>query len=495
MTTYAERWKLSKEWWEKNKPNYVFEPAWFEAFEKIDPRLTMKDVLEAAQKTSFVSFLGVTGVVFWHGADGKSVLPVGITRRVGDEFIFCYHPDYVADPDTQPIGYNLPKTTEPFVYKSTEALLPFFDNLVAEGWLGLAQQNAGRLLNPIRSIEDFMQNDQAKDRYWRLLTFGRGFHGGLAIVDACASDRFLESEDRRMSDALQSEATLTGVQAKMLVTGTNQPDNRTSFLPTIRSEGSTHIIKIAERKFPRIVQNECLNILATRKLLPDDRTPNLILSKLIGSGDDALVVERFDRTPEGGRLHFEEMLQIADRPCGDRYKFDYKDLGDLTRKLMGEAGVEKLFKRILAQLLLGNTDSHMKNFGCWQKDGKWEFTPNYDLVSTANYGRSTLALRLNGLCISFQEMGPKKIVLLGKAFGLSLDRIKILADEVRIHVPDALKAIEAFSWNETTMGAEITKEDKAEFCQRLKGRFDHLLGTFDKYYAIQKSKESGTRSK
>lgn len=50
-------------------------------------------------------------------------------RRI---YIFSYLPDYLNRDDARPLSVNLPLQFEP--YRSTE-LFPFFDNLLAEGWL------------------------------------------------------------------------------------------------------------------------------------------------------------------------------------------------------------------------------------------------------------------------------------------------------------------------------------------------------------------------
>jgi serine/threonine-protein kinase HipA len=47
-------------------------------------------------------------------------------------YIFSYVLDYLNRGDARPLSVNLPLRLEP--YRSTE-IFPFFDNLLAEGWL------------------------------------------------------------------------------------------------------------------------------------------------------------------------------------------------------------------------------------------------------------------------------------------------------------------------------------------------------------------------
>jgi serine/threonine-protein kinase HipA len=398
----------------------------------------------------------------------------------------------VDDPDTKPIGVNLPKTKKPFYFTDDKmikqydgkrvhahkSLLPFFDNLVSEGWLGMAQRKAHYDLveraDPVNRIEEFEAQDSGDERYRRLLMFGRGFHGNIAIVDAAVPDELLEWEERLARDNLESRATLTGAQAKIL--GVKRADNLIEAAE--RDETSTHIVKIAQKEYPRIIQNEFLNVMATKALLHDDTTMHVEIAKM-ADGRDALAIERFDRTANGGRIPFEEALQIANKPCDERYESGYEDLGQITRELCGEKEVERLFKRLVAQLLLGNTDSHMKNFAFWQKNGKWELTPNYDLVSTVNYKRSAMALSLQGNHLPFVNIDSKRIFMLGKAMGLKIETIKTLADGVCARIPDAIAAINAI--DQTT----ISTTDKKEFCAHLTGRAERQYGSFGRYYVVE----------
>jgi serine/threonine-protein kinase HipA len=60
----------------------------------------------------------------------------GYLERTREEnrntYIFSYILDYLNRDDARPLSVNLPLRREP--YRSTE-LFPFFDNLLAEGWL------------------------------------------------------------------------------------------------------------------------------------------------------------------------------------------------------------------------------------------------------------------------------------------------------------------------------------------------------------------------
>ncbi len=59
-----------------------------------------------------------------------------LREEPGDRMYFEYDPVYVHE-NLPPISYTMPLRKEPYI--SNVGLHPFFDNLVAEGWLEHAQ--------------------------------------------------------------------------------------------------------------------------------------------------------------------------------------------------------------------------------------------------------------------------------------------------------------------------------------------------------------------
>jgi HipA-like protein len=493
---------LSKTWWRELKPHYIFDKKWFEPFKALDSRLVIPDPLPDGKPN-----LGKLGVVFWHQEDGKKLLPVGVTYCDGNEFVFCYHPDYASNPDTKEISRTLPKSQLVYKYQIPTyeggkklSLMPYFDNLVSEGWLGMMQRNACHLLegdhHVIKNRGEFEEKDSAIERYKRMLMFGRGFHGAISVVDAVASDEILIAEENTVHESLVSKATVGGAQPKLLAVRYNG-----HFRASNRNEPSTHIAKLPIPQFYDIIFSEYLNIVATRKFLPQDTTVEAEINVLDNDpSKQALFIKRFDRTEQGGRRHFEEALQIKGDPAIKQYFQPYHELAKVGRDLMGEEGAERLFKRVLTQFLLGNSDGHFKNFAFWKTaEGKWDLTPNYDLVSNVRLKRIrgnaddgshaagyVIPLKINGRIMELRELNPKRILMLGKEFGLKPAKVKEIVDELRSHVADVKEAIrnDDCQW--------VTKEQREKFCHDLDGRLQSQLGTFDKYYAISSGKNGAT---
>src|SRR5579863_6156863 len=124
----------------------------------------------------------------------------GTLEQVPDgRFAYTYEPNYLANGGAQ-VAYTLPRQQEPHY---SFGLPPFFDNLVAEGWLARAQARALGI--------------RGDDRFARLLAFGADCPGAVSLRDprpARAPD--LDNGTREEIAALANRASISGVQRKLL---------------------------------------------------------------------------------------------------------------------------------------------------------------------------------------------------------------------------------------------------------------------------------------
>jgi serine/threonine-protein kinase HipA len=90
----------------------------------------------------------------------------------------------------------------------------------------------------------------------------------------------------------------------------------------------------------------------------------------------------------------------------------------------------RLCRRILACLLTGNTDAHLKNFAMFHTPDGLRLTPAYDLVAAALYPEyRTLALALGSAAnLTLDRVRPKHLVALSQACALSAE---VLDDAVQ----------------------------------------------------------------
>jgi len=120
----------------------------------------------------------------------------------------------------------------------------------------------------------------------------------------------------------------------------------------------------------------------------------------IPTGDGTIyLIDRFDRRPDGTRVHIEDFGQVLDRPADDHiYDARYEHLAIFLRYLP-LADLRAFCERLVFCILCGNTDAHVKNWSLIYPDGRHpRLAPAYDLVATVLYetpAESSLALKLN----------------------------------------------------------------------------------------------------
>lgn len=117
-------------------------------------------------------------------------------------------------------------------------------------------------------------------------------------------------------------------------------------------------------------------------------------------GDDTVfLATRFDRTPEGGRVHHEDFGQILDRPPGQpQYYGSYEEIARVLHSIAG-GDEQEYVERLAFVIASGNGDAHLKNWGVVYPDRRTpRLSPAYDQVSTAVYPSlpRELALTLGG---------------------------------------------------------------------------------------------------
>ena len=91
--------------------------------------------------------------------------------------------------------------------------------------------------------------------------------------------------------------------------------------------------------------------------------------------------KRFDRTSDGGRLHFASaagLLHADFRVPGDEYRLLFRLTDALTRDYSAK---KELFRRAALNVLAHNRDDHLKNFGfLMDAKGRWSLAPFYDFT-------------------------------------------------------------------------------------------------------------------
>ncbi len=106
------------------------------------------------------------------------------------------------------------------------------------------------------------------------------------------------------------------------------------------------------------------------------------------AGRHAVAVRRFDRTGSDGRQRVHAIsAHVALRAVGEEY--GYPQLSQELRRLAPPQQIaqqqEQLFRRMVFNILVDNTDDHEKNHSLLrQADGNWLLAPAYDVLPSAS---------------------------------------------------------------------------------------------------------------
>ena len=172
--------------------------------------------------------------------------------------------------------------------------------------------------------------------------------------------------------------------------------------------GGDWILKLPSLRFDAIPENEYsimslagkvgIEVPETR-LIPMHGIEGLPSEALDGRMADAnvLMVRRFDRTEDRGKVHAEDFAQALTLKPRHKYeRFTYASFARVLAVFSDERSVNEFSRRLMYGALTGNADLHAKNWSLIYRDGRTpELSPAYDLLCTTRHMRTDrMALRL-----------------------------------------------------------------------------------------------------
>ncbi len=140
----------------------------------------------------------------------------------------------------------------------------------------------------------------------------------------------------------------------------------------------------------------------------------------------ALLIERFDQGPGGGRYHVLSLQTLTG--AEGFYQRGYGDLADCVRRVSArpEMDIPALFRQMVFNAVLGNTDDHLKNFAMRREPTGWSLTPAFDLLpDVAQRGEHCLHFGLAG-----HRPDVVSVHALAGPFGLSRQGARRISAEV-----------------------------------------------------------------
>ena len=303
-------------------------------------------------------------------------------------------------------------------------LHPFFQHLAPEGWLREQQARVAHVVE--------------EDDLGLLLRYGADCIGAVSIKPVEGAAAAAEITEATASPG----RTVSGIQKKLLVT---KDEKTRSFHPATAQGAAPYIAKFNSERIDTLVRNEALSLRWASAVLGSREVNTFQLAHIPALNEMALVVTRFDRTPDGEKLRLEDFAQILCKPRGQdytgKYEASYEDVADVIKRHSSRAAIDlaRFYRRVIVFALLGNCDGHLKNFSLLETPTGLRLSPAYDIVNTAMYDGfdQTLALSIGGKLVQLDQANEAVFREFGKTIGLPEKAIDQAFAELRRQVAKA----------------------------------------------------------
>jgi len=134
----------------------------------------------------------------------------------------------------------------------------------------------------------------------------------------------------------------------------------------------------------------------------------------LGTTKKCLLVKRFDINAAGGRNHLISMQSLL--KADGYYNAGYRDLAEVIKHISSQPGhdLHRLYRQMVFNIMIGNTDDHLKNFIVLHDDAGWRLSPAFDLLPNVGFNQEHV------LRISMETLPPNAGTLLveAKHFGI-----------------------------------------------------------------------------
>lgn len=363
--------------------------------------------------------------------------------------VFSYNKEYLAKENVLPLSASLPLRENEF---SQKECIPFFSGLLPEedfrkkiaAYLHISETSTFKLLEALGgecaglitiSVEenpDIRKNQYSfdSDNYEKL------DEKKLASFIEKMNVRPLIKADEKL------RLSLAGAQEKLALAKRNGE----WYLP-LNGAPSTHILKPARNgDLASLGQNEYICMKLAKELKLD--VPEVDLINI--SGKDIFIVERYDRILKANkiqRIHQEDFCQALSIMNTFKYQNDGgPGIKDIYSSIMKNCSVPALENRkflqfVIFNFLIGNCDSHGKNYSLLYKRGI-ELAPLYDAVATTIYPELTDKVSMKiGNHYEIKKINRDDFILLAENLGIKLSVLDIIFNAFRKNFDSAFEKI------------------------------------------------------
>lgn len=341
--------------------------------------------------------------------------------------VFVYDKNYLLNKNALPLSASLPLQSDEF---SQKQCIPFFSGLLPEedsrkkiaDYLHISETSTLKLLEALGGECAGLISILPEDETFSLQTSFSLDSENYELLDDNRLSDFIEKMNTRplikADDKLR--LSLAGAQEKLALAKINEK----WYLP-LNGAPSTHILKPTRTGLlSSLAQNEyiCMKLAKVFGL----SVPEVDLLSI--AGKDVFVVERYDRIKTADsikRLHQEDFCQALGIVTSSKYQNDggpgIADIFNTISKVCTVPAIEsqKFLRYVIFNYMIGNCDSHGKNYSLLYKDSRVELSPLYDAVSTIIYPGLTDKLSMKiGNHYEIQKIGKEDFSLLAEKLNI-----------------------------------------------------------------------------
>jgi serine/threonine-protein kinase HipA len=311
-----------------------------------------------------------------------------INRLAGDRHLFAFEQDYLDDPGRPTLSLSFKGEDGGLVTATRPVSVrvpPFFSNLLPEAHL--------------REYLAMRAGVKPEREFFLLAMLGEDLPGAVVVVprdqehdDAhhdAAHAHAADADDRDGDGALRF--SLAGVQLKFSAV----IEASGGLTIPVNGMGGSWIVKLPSARFPAVPENEHVMLELARAVgitVPENRLVDIreiegLPEDAAGVEGNALAVKRFDRGPEGRRIHMEDFAQVFGLFSRDKYdRRSYANVAAVLWAETGQEGAYEFVRRLAFTALIGNADMHLKNWSLLYPDRRTPvLSPAYDFVATLPY--------------------------------------------------------------------------------------------------------------
>ncbi|WP_066585163.1 type II toxin-antitoxin system HipA family toxin [Cellulomonas timonensis] len=296
---------------------------------------------------------------------------------------FVYGADYVTRPGAYALDPGLPLSTAPSQTAVGRTMFGAMTDCSPDRWgrtlLDRAEAHAaregGRTARTLREVDyllgvrDDLRQGALRFRHADgpfLATEETGVPALTDLPELLSLADAAERDDIRLPDLqrlLRAGSSLGGARPKAHVRDANN--------------------RIAIAKFPSGA-HDTWNVMAWEKVTLDlaraagIEVPDSTLLNL--AGRHVLVIDRFDRLPDGQRVGYVSAMTMLEASDGDQRS--YLEIAEVIEQHAARAtdDLAQLWRRILFNVMVSNTDDHLRNHGFVKASGtSWALAPAFDL--------------------------------------------------------------------------------------------------------------------